>query len=226
MIYELHVGTFTREGTWAAAAARTAPNWRELGVTRDRADAGRRVRRPTSAGATTASICSRRRASTARPDDFRALRRRARTRVGIGVILDVVYNHLGPDGNYLRAVLADVFHRPVQNEWGDAINFDGAAARAGARVLRRERRLLDRRIPHRRPAARRDAADLRRVAATHPDRAIGRARAREARRRAPIFIVAENEPQDTRLVRPAADGRLRARRAVERRLPPHARWWR
>ena len=54
----------------------------------------------------------------------------------------------------------------------------------------------------------------------HPRRR-SRAGARGGRRHAPIVLVAENEPQDTRLVRAAGSGRLRPRRAVERRLSPH-----
>ncbi|WP_321573476.1 alpha-amylase family glycosyl hydrolase, partial [Geminicoccus flavidas] len=44
---------------------------------------------------------------------------------GIGVILDVVYNHLGPDGNYLPRFSKDYFTDRHDNEWGEAINFDG-----------------------------------------------------------------------------------------------------
>ncbi len=60
-----------------------------------------------------------------RPDDFRAFVDRAHA-VGLGVILDVVYNHFGPDGNYLGAVRSRTTsatrHR---TDWGAAINFDG-----------------------------------------------------------------------------------------------------
>jgi maltooligosyltrehalose trehalohydrolase len=48
--------------------------------------------------------------------------------VGIGVILDVVYNHLGPDGNYLAAFASQYFTDRYANEWGQAINFDGPDA--------------------------------------------------------------------------------------------------
>src|SRR5207302_2162558 len=44
---------------------------------------------------------------------------------GLGVILDVVYNHLGPDGNYLREFSDDYFTDRYDNEWGEAVNFDG-----------------------------------------------------------------------------------------------------
>ena len=48
--------------------------------------------------------------------------------LGLGVILDVVYNHLGPDGNYLKAFSPAYFTDRYVNEWGDAINFDGPDA--------------------------------------------------------------------------------------------------
>jgi maltooligosyltrehalose trehalohydrolase len=58
------------------------------------------------------------------PDDLRAFIDRAHS-LGLGVILDVVYNHFGPDGNYLGAFSDDYLIRGNENEWGDAVNFDG-----------------------------------------------------------------------------------------------------
>ena len=123
------------------------------------------------------------------PDDFRRFVDARARASGIGVILDVVYNHLGPTATTCARSRRHYFTDRYDNEWGDAINFDGADAGAGARVLRRQRRLLDRRVSSRRPAARRDAADLRRVAGAHPRRdrrgarASGAARGRIDRRR-------------------------------------------
>ena len=51
----------------------------------------------------------------------------ARTPLGLGVILDVVYNHLGPDGNYLNDFSPDYFTDKYSNDWGRAINFEGPA---------------------------------------------------------------------------------------------------
>src|SRR5205085_364901 len=48
--------------------------------------------------------------------------------LGLGVILDVVYNHLGPDGNYLKQYATEYFTDRYANEWGEAINFDGPDA--------------------------------------------------------------------------------------------------
>jgi maltooligosyltrehalose trehalohydrolase len=58
------------------------------------------------------------------PDDLRRLVDEAH-RVGLGVILDVVYNHVGPDGNYLTQFADDYFTTRYKNEWGEPFNFDG-----------------------------------------------------------------------------------------------------
>jgi maltooligosyltrehalose trehalohydrolase len=98
VFYELHVGTFTPEGNWQAAALRL-PELSELGITAIEvmpiADFpgkfgwgydGVNMFAPTRLYGT--------------PDDFRGFVNRAHE-LGIGVLLDVVYNHFGPDGNYL-----------------------------------------------------------------------------------------------------------------------------
>ena len=162
---------------------RSCRSWRDLGITRHRADAGRRVRRPLRLGLRRRRPVRAVRISTARPTTCARFVDAAHA-LGLGVILDVVYNHLGPDGNYLRAFSPAYFTDRYDNEWGEALNFDGADCGAGARVLRRQRRLLDRRVPPRRPAPRRDAADLRRVAASTSWRRSAGARAQAASGRA------------------------------------------
>src|SRR6185436_15704357 len=64
-------------------------------------------------------------------DDARAFINRAHE-LGLSVILDVVYNHFGPDGNYLRHFSPAYFSNRHWNEWGEALNFDGPDA-AGSR---------------------------------------------------------------------------------------------
>jgi maltooligosyltrehalose trehalohydrolase len=49
-------------------------------------------------------------------------------RIGLGVILDVVYNHLGPDGNYLRTYADAYFTDRYQTPWGEALNYDGPSS--------------------------------------------------------------------------------------------------
>ena len=121
VIYELHIGTFTPAGTFRAAIEKL-PLLAELGVTvleiMPVADfAGRfgwgydgvNEFAPTRLYGT--------------PDDFRAFVDAAHG-LGLAVILDVVYNHLGPDGNYLTKFASSYFSKKP-TEWGEAINFDG-----------------------------------------------------------------------------------------------------
>ncbi len=152
-----------------------------------------------------------------RPDDFRRFVDRAHA-LGLGVILDVVYNHLGPSGNYLRAFAPAYFSQRYDNEWGDAINFDGADAApvreyftANAGYWIDEFHLDGLRLD-----ATQQIFDS---SADHILRVIG-ARVRDAARGRSTIVVAENEPQDTRLVRPVAEGRIRTGRLVERRFSP------
>src|SRR5207245_2443860 len=126
IIYEMHVGTFTKEGTWRAAAQQLSELAR-IGITLiemmpvaefpgsfgwgyDGVD----LFAPTHLYGT--------------PDNMRTFVDRAHA-LGLGVILDVVYNHLGPDGNYLKEFSVDYFTDRYANEWGDAINFDGTNSR-------------------------------------------------------------------------------------------------
>jgi maltooligosyltrehalose trehalohydrolase len=196
VIYEMHVGTFTQEGTWNAAA-RELPELARLGVTviemMPVADFpgrfgwgydGVALFAPTRLYGT--------------PDDLRRFVDRAHA-VGIGVILDVVYNHLGPDGNYLAAFAKEYFTERYANEWGQAINFDGAhadpvreffTANAGYWIdefhmdglrLDATQQMFD-------ASPRHVLADI-----------VHRARAAAAGRG--VLLVAENEPQEARIVR-------------------------
>jgi maltooligosyltrehalose trehalohydrolase len=122
VIYEMHVGTFTREGTWTAAREQL-PRLADVGITllevMPVADFpgnfgwgydGVNLFAPTRLYGT--------------PDEFRHFVDQAHG-LGLGVILDVVYNHFGPDGNYLKEFSPFYFTDRYENEWGDAINFDG-----------------------------------------------------------------------------------------------------
>lgn len=120
VLYELHIGTFTPEGT-LAAAVRKLPHLRDLGVNAVEImplgecpgrfnwgyDGVDWFAPSHNYGPYDALKCF--------VDSAHAL--------GIGVILDVVYNHFGPDGNYLRAFSPHYFSSQA-TEWGDAINFD------------------------------------------------------------------------------------------------------
>ena len=121
VIYELHVGTFTAEGTYAAAQAKL-PHLVDLGVTHVElmplaTFPGRRgwgydgvyLNAPFPDYGTAHELAAFVQACHAR---------------GIAVLLDVVYNHLGPDGNYL-AQYAPYFTDRYKTGWGAALNYDG-----------------------------------------------------------------------------------------------------
>jgi maltooligosyltrehalose trehalohydrolase len=123
IFYEMHIGTFTKEGTWRAAAEQLSELAR-IGITviemmpvaefpgrfgwgYDGVD----LFAPSHLYGT--------------PDDLRAFVDAAHS-LGLGVVLDVVYNHFGPDGNYLGVYSDDYLLRGKGHEWGDVINFDGS----------------------------------------------------------------------------------------------------
>ena len=123
VLYELHVGTFTRAGTFAAAIERL-DDLVELGVNAVEimplADFPGRW----NWGYDGVFLYAPSRAY-GHPDDLRKLVDAAHAR-GLFVILDAVYNHLGPDGNYLGAYTKSYFNPAHSTPWGDALNFDGA----------------------------------------------------------------------------------------------------
>jgi maltooligosyltrehalose trehalohydrolase len=123
VLYELHVGAFSPEGTFAGAAAKLT-HLAELGVTgieimpvgdfSGRRNWGYDGAFPYAPDA-----------SYGRPEDFKSLVEAAH-RNGIAVLLDVVYNHFGPEGNFLPLYAPDFFTSRHKTPWGDAIQFDGA----------------------------------------------------------------------------------------------------
>jgi maltooligosyltrehalose trehalohydrolase len=122
VIYEMHIGTFTREGTFEAARRELA-ELSGLGITAVEvmpvADFPGRFGWGYDGVGQFAPV-----AIYGRPDDFRRFVDDAH-RAGIGVLLDVVYNHIGPDGNYLKQFSEDYFTSRYQGVWGEAINYDG-----------------------------------------------------------------------------------------------------
>ncbi|MCB1966929.1 malto-oligosyltrehalose trehalohydrolase [Accumulibacter sp.] len=125
-IYELHIGSFTTAGDFNGAIERLdylvelgvtaleimpvsdfpgARNWGYDGVLPFAPDA-----------------------AYGRPEDFKRLIAAAHER-GLMVLLDVVYNHFGPEGNYLHAYAPTFFNPAHETPWGAAINFDGEGSR-------------------------------------------------------------------------------------------------
>ena len=125
IIYELHVGTFTQEGTWQAAAREIA-QLAALGITCLEIMPVAEFSGRFGWGYDGVSLFAPTRLYGP-PDDFRRFVDRAHE-FSMAVILDVVYNHLGPDGNYLTSFSGSYFTDRYRNDWGDAINFDGPDA--------------------------------------------------------------------------------------------------
>jgi maltooligosyltrehalose trehalohydrolase len=125
VFYELHVGTFSLPGSWAAAAAHLA-DLADLGVTvvelmpiadfpgsRNWGYDGVSLFAPAHAYGT--------------PDDLRRFVDRAHA-LGLAVVLDVVYNHFGPDGAYAFTFSPYFRSARPDSPWGCGLNFDGAHA--------------------------------------------------------------------------------------------------
>jgi maltooligosyltrehalose trehalohydrolase len=130
IIYELHVGTFTQEGTFRAALE-NLDHLVSLGITAIQimpvADFYGRFNWGYDGTMWFAPD-----SSYGRPEDLKALIDAAHRR-SLMVFLDVVYNHLGPHGNYLPAI-APIFTKQHQSPWGEALNYDGTGA-GGVREL-------------------------------------------------------------------------------------------
>jgi maltooligosyltrehalose trehalohydrolase len=125
VIYELHLGTFTPGGTFRAAIERL-PYLKDLGITALEIMPVGDFPGKWNWGYDGVLIYAPARCYGS-PDDFRALVDAAH-RHGLAVLLDVVYNHFGPDGNYLTAYSRDYFNQRHHTPWGDAFNFDTSTA--------------------------------------------------------------------------------------------------
>jgi maltooligosyltrehalose trehalohydrolase len=126
VIYELHVGTFTAEGTYAAASGKLG-ELAALGVTTLElmpiaAFAGQH-----GWGYDGVALYAPF-APYGAPHDLRRFIDEAHG-LGLAVLLDVVYNHFGPSGNYLAAYSPEYFTKDAQNAWGEAPNFKNPALR-------------------------------------------------------------------------------------------------
>lgn len=125
-IYELHIGTFTPEGTFRAAIGKldhlvrlgiTAIELMPVGDFPGRRNWGYDGVLPYAPDS-----------SYGRPEDLKELVEAAHAR-GLMILLDVVYNHFGPDGNYLSVYAPQFFTDRYKTPWGPAVNFDGERSR-------------------------------------------------------------------------------------------------
>ena len=201
VIYEFHVGTFAPDGTWRAAAEKLellksdgitllemmpiADFPGRFGWGYDGVD----LFAPSHLYGT--------------PEDLRAFIDRAHA-LGLGVILDVVYNHFGPDGNYLRVYSDDYMNRERENEWGESINFDGKNCGPVREFFITNGRYWIEEFHF--DGFRFDATQS--IYDKSPEyivSAVGHA-ARQAAGKRAIVLIAENETQEPKLVRPRQAG--------------------
>jgi maltooligosyltrehalose trehalohydrolase len=201
VIYELHVGTFTPEGTWRSAIQQLR-ELVSLGITVLEIMPVAEYAGSFGWGYDGVDLFAPSR-NYGSPDDFRAFVDAAHAQ-GIGVILDVVYNHLGPDGNYLPKFSENYFTTEKKTDWGAAINFDGKKSgpvreffTANAAYWIGEFHLDGLRL---------DATQS--IYDSSKDHIIAEVcrNARNAAGRRNIIVVGENEPQNTRLIRAETAG--------------------
>jgi maltooligosyltrehalose trehalohydrolase len=201
VIYEMHIGAYTGAGTYAAAAEHLS-RLAELGINLIEIMPVAEFPGRFGWGYDGVNLFAPTRLyGTA--DDLRAFVDQAHG-IGIGVILDVVYNHLGPDGNYLKAFAEHYFTDRHKNEWGQAINFDDQDSGpvreffiSNAAYWTDEFHLDGLRLD----ATQQIFDDSKK----HILREITDA-VRKAAQRRRTYVVAENEVQNARLVRPAEKG--------------------
>ena len=198
VLYELHVGTFTPEGTYSGVASRL-PLLKDLGVTTVELMPLHTFPGHHNWGYDGVALfapC----AVYGDPDDLRRLVDEAH-RLGLGVILDVVYNHLGPDGNYLAQFSPGYFNPKYPNEWGDPTNFDNGDDAGPSRdffLQNAAHWIAEYHLDGLRVDATQSLYDA------SPRHILGEIveKAREAAGARSILIIAENEPQDVKVVTP------------------------
>jgi maltooligosyltrehalose trehalohydrolase len=126
VIYEMHVGTFTPEGTYEAAIAQL-PILKQLGITAVELMPVAEFAGERGWGYDGVDFFAPyHRYGT--PDELRRFVDSAHT-VGLGVILDVVYNHIGEDGNYLERFASEYFTDQHATDWGKTFNYSSEPVR-------------------------------------------------------------------------------------------------
>jgi maltooligosyltrehalose trehalohydrolase len=202
VIYELHVGTFTPEGTFDAVIPRLA-SLRDLGVTALEIMPVAQFPGRRNWGYDGTYLYAAQN-SYGGPHGFQRLVDACHA-AGLAVILDVVYNHLGPEGNYLRE-FGPYFTDRYRTFWGQALNYDGAGCDPVREFI----------IDNARMWIEEFHCDGLRLDAVHaiydfsPDHilaAIQRAGAESRRRHGwPVHIIAESDLNDIRLLLPPERG--------------------
>jgi maltooligosyltrehalose trehalohydrolase len=201
VIYELHIGAFTPEGTFDAAVCEL-DRLKALGITLLEIMPVGEFPGRWNWGYDEVGLY----APAHVYGDLDAFKRfvdAAHVR-GFGVILDVVYNHIGPDGNYLAAYADDYFTDRYQNDWGAAINFDGPSSREVREFFIQNACYWI--GEYHVDGLRLDATqDLHDAGPMHILAELSR-RTREAAGSRSIVLIGENEPQDVGLIAPLDRG--------------------
>lgn len=201
VIYEMHIGTFTRAGTWEAAAAEVA-ELADTGITAVEVMPVAEFAGRFGWGYDGVDLYAPTRLYGA-PDDFRRFVDCAH-RCGLAVILDVVYNHIGPDGSYLKQFSDHYFTDRYENEWGESINFDGEHSKPVREffIANAGYWIDEFHVDGLRLDATQQIFD---ASPVHVLQEIT-ARVRQAARARATLVIAENEPQDVKLIRPVEQG--------------------
>ncbi len=201
VVYEMHCGTFTNEGTWRAAIEQL-PELTRLGITVIETMPVAEFPGEFGWGYDGVFPYAPTRLYGA-PDDFRAFVNAAHE-LGIAVVLDVVYNHLGPDGSVFGRYAHAYFTDQYTNEWGEALNFDGQGSYgvreyfiANAGYWIEEYHLDGLRLDATQSMY--DSSDEHIIAAIT-------SRVREAARGRETIVISENERQHAHMVRPLEQG--------------------
>jgi malto-oligosyltrehalose trehalohydrolase len=197
VFYELHVGTFTPDGTFRAVVHRL-DHLADLGVTAVElmpvADFPGRWSWGYDGVLPFAPD-----SSYGRPEDLKALVQACHAR-GLAVLLDVVYNHFGPEGNYLGLYAPQFFSARHRTPWGAAINLDGPGSDT-VRAFFRDNALFWLEEYHL-DGLRLDAVHaLVDESPTHFLEELGRAVADGPGRNRPVHLVLENDGNETRYLR-------------------------
>lgn len=196
VLYEAHIGTLTPEGTWKGAEG-SLPALAELGITGIAVLPVAEFHGRFGWGYDGVDLFAPSHLY-GRPDDFRAFVDRAHS-LGLGVLLDVVYNHLGAVGATLQEFSSSYFSETYRTAWGRAFNFDEAESRPVREFFLSnvaywiEEFHVD--------GFRVDAANH--IHDSSPEHILTELvrRARRAAGERRVFLVAENESQDANLVR-------------------------
>lgn len=201
IVYEMHVGTFTREGTWSAATAQL-PELARIGITVVEMMPIADFPGTFGWGYDGVDLFAPTRLY-GNPDDLRTFVDKAHS-LGLSVILDVVYNHFGPDGNYVRLFSDDYFTAKHENDWGDSINFDGPnSGPVREFYITNGRYWID---EFHFDGFRFDATqDVHDESGSYILGEVAEA-ARAAAGKRSLIMVAENEPQETKLIRSRSAG--------------------